>query len=79
MCLNWCGKNLQAPGSLLLNIRFQFIQSILIFIVFRREKKEKTSLWICAHTVIFVPGHVIQGTAPNTPEILEVPMWIFAW
>lgn len=37
---------------------------------------KKTSLCICAHTVIFVPGHVIQGTAPNTPEILEAPMWL---
>ena len=35
MCLIWCGKNLQAPGSLPLNnIPFQFIQGILIFIMF---------------------------------------------
>lgn len=37
---------------------------------------KKPSLCICVHTVISVPGHVMQGTAPNTPEILEAPMWI---
>lgn len=82
ICLSWCGKNLQAPGSLPLNnTPFQFIQSILIFIMFRGKK---TSLCICARTVISVPGHVIQGTAPNMPEILEAPTWIspgqgFVW
>lgn len=35
MCLIWCRKNLQAPGSFPLNnIPFQFIQGILIFIMF---------------------------------------------
>ena len=76
MCLSRCGKNVQASGSLPLdNNPFQFIQSILTFIMFRGKKK-KPSLCICAHTVIFVPGHVIQGTAPNIPEILQAPMWI---
>lgn len=75
MYLSWCGRNLQAPGSLPLNnTPFQLIQSILIFILFRGGG-EGTSLYICAHTVIFVPRRATQGKVPNMPEILEAPMW----
>lgn len=49
MCLSWCGRNLQAPGSLPLNnTPFQFIQSILIFIMFRGEKNQPVHL--CSHS-----------------------------